>query len=202
MSERTRRFLDWVRWEFGRRIEVTTAIRLIIVERFLKAVVLVVGGIILLGLSSKTDMHHLVDQVQDQLNLDSGRSWWRHLVVQVLDRFGRASRLQADAVAIGAILYGCLEAFEGFGLLLRRRWAEYLVLIATAAFLPLEIGELIHKPTVFKAGALLVNLLIVGYLIVRKRLFLERPGEMEADMTEPPPPDVVGLESSTSRNLR
>jgi Predicted membrane protein (DUF2127) len=68
--------------------------------------------------------------------------------------------------------------------LIRRRWAEYLVLIATAAFLPIEIDELIHRATFFKAGALLVNLAIVAYLIWRKRLFLERPGHEVADFDD------------------
>jgi uncharacterized membrane protein (DUF2068 family) len=202
MNRRLRKLRDWLRWEFGRPIEVTTAIRLITLERFLKAVVLIAGGIILLVLSAKTDMHSLVEQVQNQLNLSSGRGWWRQLVSRVLERFGHATRLQADAVAIGAILYGCLEAFEGIGLLLRRRWAEYLVLIATAAFLPLEVAELIGKPTVFKAGALLVNLLIIGYLVWRKRLFLERPSHAEADMTVPVPADLLYPGSSSRTGSR
>lgn len=195
MNQRAHRVLDWARWEFGRPIEVTPAIRLITLERFLKAFVLIVGGIVLLVLSARTDLHHLVEEIQEQLNLSSGRGWWRQLVLRILERFGRASRLQTDAVAVGAILYGCLEAFEGIGLLMRRRWAEYLVLIATAAFLPLEIEELVRKPTILKAGALLVNVLIIAYLIWRKRLFLERPGHERADRTEPVPADLRGARS-------
>ena len=183
----TKRLLEWVRWEFGRPIEVTLAIRLITIERFLKAAILAVGGIVLLVMSSRSDLPRLAQQIQNQLNLSSGRGWWRHVVQSILDRFGKLSNLQVDAIAIGAMLYGCLEAFEGIGLLLRRRWAEYLVLVATIAFLPLEIGELTHKPTVFKGAALLVNLLIVGYLVWRKRLFLERPGHAMADKTLPEP---------------
>lgn len=126
-----------------------------------------------------------------QLNLSPGRGWWRHLYLALLNRLMNLTPGKEAAIAVGAILYGALEAFEGVGLLLRRRWAEYLVLVATAVFLPLEIEELIRKPTVFKAGALLVNLLIIGYLIWRKRLFLERPSHERADETEPVPPDLL-----------
>ena len=63
---------------------------------------------------------------------------------------------------------------------MRRRWAEYLVLIATSAFLPVEIDELIRHPTPFKGLALAVNIVIVAYLVWRKRLFLERPGAAAA----------------------
>jgi uncharacterized membrane protein (DUF2068 family) len=184
------RITDWVKWEFGRRIEVTTAIRLITIERFLKATVLIVGGLLLIVVGAKTDVHKLVEEIQDQLNLTQGRGFWRGLAQRALERFGTLSRDKQDLIAIGAILYGALEGFEGVGLLLRRRWAEYLVLVATAAFLPLEIDELVRKPTALKALALLVNLLIIGYLIWRKRLFLERPGHMTADATEQVPADL------------
>ena len=190
---------DWVKWEFGRRIEVTTAIRLITIERFLKATVLVVGGILLIVVGAKTDVHKLVEEIQDQLNLTQGRGFWRTLAQRVLERFGTLSRDKQDLIAIGAILYGALEGFEGVGLLLRRRWAEYLVLIATAAFLPLEIDELVRKPTALKALALLVNLLIIGYLIWRKRLFLERPGHTTADATEQAPADLRGRSGQSLR---
>ena len=58
--------------------------------------------------------------------------------------------------------------------MLRRRWAEYLVLLATVAFLPLEIDELLRSPSPLKALALAVNLAIAVYLIWRKQLFLAR----------------------------
>jgi len=188
-----RRIRDWAAWEFGRRIEVTPAIRFITIERFLKATLLIAGGIALLVFGRRTDIHQLAVNLQTQLNLSPGRGWWSHLYRSLLVRLTKLTPGNEVVIAAGAILYGLLEGFEGLGLLLRRRWAEYLVLLATAAFLPLEIEELVRKPTIFKAGALLVNLLIIGYLVWRKRLFLERPGEERADATEPVPPDVVGI---------
>ena len=180
-----KRFRDWVRWEFDRKIEVTTAIRLITIERFLKAVVLIVGGILLAVLSARSDMHRMAQDLQTQLNLTPGRGWVRNLYMATIAKWGHLSTAKQVALAIGAVLYGLLEGLEGIGLLLRRRWAEYLVLIATAVFLPVEIEEIVRRPTVLKVGALLVNLLIIGYLIWRKRLFLERPGHPMADRTEP-----------------
>ena len=47
--------------------------------------------------------------------------------------------------------------------------------ILTAAFILLEIDELIRRPTVFKALAFIINVAIVVYLIRRKQLFLDRP---------------------------
>lgn len=168
------RFLDWVRWEFRRGIDITPFIRFIIIERFTKGTVLILGGIALIAFGTKTDIHQWAQNLQTQMELSPGRGWWRHLYELGVKDVARLSPREIHAVAAGAILYGLLEGFEGYGLLIRRRWAEYLVLLATGAFLPLEVDELIKKPTVFKAGALLLNIAIIVYLIWKKRLFLER----------------------------
>ena len=54
---------------------------------------------------------------------------------------------------------------EGVGLWQRRRWAEYLTVVATSLLVPLEVYELVHHATLLKVGGLVVNLLIVAYLI-------------------------------------
>jgi uncharacterized membrane protein (DUF2068 family) len=105
----------------------------------------------------------------------AGRGFWRGLISSALDRGADLPDRRFLEVSVAGFLYGGLEAFEGVGLLLRRRWAEYLVLLATAVFVPLEVQELVTRPSVFKGLALLVNLLIMAYLVWRKRLFLERP---------------------------
>jgi uncharacterized membrane protein (DUF2068 family) len=161
----------------GRELEVTPMIRFITIERFVKGTVLVLAGIALLALSGTNAFHDFVLRVQTELNLNPGQHLWKRLWEQLVVRFGTSSTRTRDALAAGAIIYGALELFEGLGLLWRRRWAEYLVLVATSAFLPVEIDELIRHPTPVKAIALLVNVVIIAYLVWRKRLFLERPSE-------------------------
>jgi len=73
---------------------------------------------------------------------------------------------------VSAILYAALEATEGVGLAMRRRWAEYLTVIATGILIPYEAYEVVRRPTFFKVGALFLNLAVVGYLAYRKRLFV------------------------------
>ncbi|MDT7713349.1 MAG: hypothetical protein QOG46_2107, partial [Pseudonocardiales bacterium] len=68
------------------------------------------------------------------------------------------------AIAIG---YGLMEAMEGYGLLRRRQWAEYLTVVATALLFVPEVQELVKHPTGLKVGALLLNVVIVVYLIIR-----------------------------------
>ena len=160
----------WCRWEFGRRIEINGVIVYIICERLVKAVVLIGGGIVLLLVASHTDLRNLAEQAQDQLDLNGGTSLWRRLFDQLLARFGG----HANPIAAAAIVYGILEAVEAVGLILRRRWAEYLVLLATVAFLPLELDELVRAPSALKGLAVVVNIAVAIYLIWRKELFLAR----------------------------
>jgi uncharacterized membrane protein (DUF2068 family) len=162
--------LGWARWEFGRRIEVNGVIVYIICERLVKATVLIGGGIVLLVVAAHTDLRSLAEDAQDQLSLSGGTSLWRRLFDQALARLGT----HADPIAVGAILYGLLEVTEAVGLILRRRWAEYLVLLATVAFLPLEVDEVLRKPSALKALTLVINLAIAVYLVWRKQLFLSR----------------------------
>jgi uncharacterized membrane protein (DUF2068 family) len=85
-----------------------------------------------------------------------------------------SSKLKLAGLGIGA--YALLEGAEAIGLWWQKRWAEYLTFIATVALLPLELYELSHKVSPFKVTALIVNLAIVVYLLLAKRLFGLRGG--------------------------
>jgi uncharacterized membrane protein (DUF2068 family) len=73
-----------------------------------------------------------------------------------------------ELTALG-IFYSALFLTEGTGLLFRRRWAEWLTVVATASFLPLEIYELVHDLSISKVVLFLLNVAIVAFLIHRIR---------------------------------
>lgn len=50
-------------------------------------------------------------------------------------------------ISLILVVYALLHATEGFGLLLRKRWAEYFTVIMTAIPLPYEIYLLVHHTT-------------------------------------------------------
>jgi uncharacterized membrane protein (DUF2068 family) len=79
-------------------------------------------------------------------------------------------------VAIGVLAYGILQLVEGVGLWLMKRWGEYVAVVGTSLFVPIEVYELVHHATGLKVAALLVNLAAVGYLLWTKRLFGIRGG--------------------------
>jgi uncharacterized membrane protein (DUF2068 family) len=77
---------------------------------------------------------------------------------------------------IGLLAYAALQLLEGVGLFMLKRWGEYVAVIGTSAFIPLEVYELTDKVSVLKVVALLINLVAVVYLVSSKRLFGIRGG--------------------------
>jgi uncharacterized membrane protein (DUF2068 family) len=74
------------------------------------------------------------------------------------------------------VAYATLEAVEMVGLWLAKRWAEYLTFVATTLFVPLEVDELVTSVSTLKLLLLIVNLAVVLYLLLGKRLFGLRGG--------------------------
>jgi uncharacterized membrane protein (DUF2068 family) len=85
-------------------------------------------------------------------------------------------------LGVGTFFYALMFATEGVGLLLKQRWAEFLTVITTATFLPLEIYELVAKPEhqAVKAVVLVLNVAILVYLLVN--LFKVRKAENAAKL--------------------
>jgi uncharacterized membrane protein (DUF2068 family) len=79
--------------------------------------------------------------------------------------------------AIGLLAYAVIELIEAVGLWLAQRWGEYFAVVATSVGLPLEIYELTERITPVRIGALAINLGLVLYLLISKRLFGIRGGK-------------------------
>ncbi|HEY8822245.1 MAG TPA: DUF2127 domain-containing protein [Dermatophilaceae bacterium] len=79
-------------------------------------------------------------------------------------------------VAIGVLAYGSLELVEAIGLWFKKRWGEYVAVVATSLFVPLEIHEIIAKVTWLRVAALVINLFAIAYILWTKRLFGFRGG--------------------------
>ncbi len=146
-------------------------IKVIIVERIVKSIVLIALAFGLMDAGEDGRLAVWAAYAQDQLNLNVGHGLIIQILLKLLLLIGNLSHV--TVLAIGAIVYALLEGTEGVGLALRRRWAEYLTVIATGILIPYEAYEVVHRPTLFKAGALLLNVAVVGYLAYRKRLFVE-----------------------------
>jgi uncharacterized membrane protein (DUF2068 family) len=70
-------------------------------------------------------------------------------------------------VRICVVIYAGLYYIEAVGLYYERKWAEWMVVIGTAAFLPLEIYDFCKNPRWFTVLVFALNLLMAAYLLWR-----------------------------------
>jgi uncharacterized membrane protein (DUF2068 family) len=80
-------------------------------------------------------------------------------------------------VALGVLAYGILELVEGYGLWFKKRWGEYVAVVATSLFVPVEIHEIMVLVSWLRVSALIINLFAVAYILWTKRLFGFRGGQ-------------------------
>lgn len=139
-------------------------LRLIALFKFCKTALLLAVGVGVLKLV-RTDLtawsQHWVSALASNIG--------RRTVEQLIARLSQMDPGRLEALGGGLFLYGVLFTVEGIGLWRGKRWAEYLTVIATASFVPLEIYELNHRVSPPRLSALLLNLAIAAYLIYRLR---------------------------------
>ncbi len=131
-------------------------------ERAFRAVVLLVVGVVLLS-HPNTNWAAEISRLARSLGLNP-RSNWIQRILHDVAKVGPSRTVVFGTIAIG---YAILEGAEAVGLWRRRRWGEWLTVIATSLLLVPEIWELSKSATALKIGALLVNLAIVAYLLMR-----------------------------------
>ncbi|HMB02871.1 MAG TPA: DUF2127 domain-containing protein [Isosphaeraceae bacterium] len=126
------------------------------------------------------DLGEALEHVASRLHLDPES----RLVHEAIYRLAGIDRAHLKAIGAGTFFYAFLETVEGVGLLLQRRWAEYLTIIATGLLLPLEVYEIARKANAVRVAVLLANLAILVYLILK--LLQDRRARIERTL-EPVP---------------
>src|SRR4051812_12472341 len=66
-----------------------------------------------------------------------------------------------------ALAYGAVFLVEGVGLVMKKRWAEWLTVFVTGSFIPFEVYELVERFGVGKVITLVINVAVVVYLAWR-----------------------------------
>jgi len=133
-------------------------------ERAFRAVVLLAVGIVLVThphANWASDIAHFAQH----LGLDPKENWIQRIINDV-NKIHTNQDLLFGLVAIG---YGALEGAEAYGLFKRRRWGEWLTVVATSLLFIPEIWELTKSASLLKVGAVLVNIAVVVYLLWRLR---------------------------------
>lgn len=164
----------------GRALRDLFILRFLAVERVLRGVLVVLAAWAVWKFSNSQDaMRRLFDEdltvlrpVAHHFGYDLDHS----PVVDTIQKTFDYKKAHLREAAAGLLAYGLIEFVEGVGLWFAKRWAEYLAVVATAAFLPIEVYELTEKVSYFKIGTLALNVLAVLYILIGKRLFGLRGG--------------------------
>jgi uncharacterized membrane protein (DUF2068 family) len=133
-------------------------------ERAFRAVVLIAVGIALVT-HPYADWAGEITRFAQRLGLNPNDNW----IHKLIDDVRRIPASEDVVFGTIAIAFGALEGTEAYGLWRRRRWAEWLTVLATSLLLIPETWALTKSITPFKAGGLVVNLLVVAYLVSRLR---------------------------------
>ena len=105
-----------------------------------------------------TAVHYL-----EALRIDPDNRYIHNALVKTF----RVTPRQLKELSAGSFLYAGLFLTEGIGLVRRKHWAEYLAVISTALFLPLEAYEIYRQLTWVRLVLFAVNILTVWYLAMR-----------------------------------
>jgi uncharacterized membrane protein (DUF2068 family) len=143
------------------KLKTSTSVTLVLIGAYklLEAIVLFAVGIGLLRYLHR-DISAPVLHWVHILRMDPDNRYMHRILAKVFS----VSPKQLRELSVGSFVYSGLRFIEGIGLVLRKRWAEYFVIIVTAIFIPLEIYELTRRFTPIRLGLLLANVAIVLYL--------------------------------------
>jgi len=163
----------------GRALRDRYVLRLIAVDRVAHFLVLgLLAAVVFLFEARRSALSAPFYRFVDALDSGIG-GLGGHTGAGLITELEKAFTASASSILIvGGVLaaYAVLEGVEAVGLWRGRRWAEYLTFVATAALLIPEVYELTTKLTPTKVLALVVNVAVVVYLLLAKRLFGVRGG--------------------------
>jgi uncharacterized membrane protein (DUF2068 family) len=159
-------------------------LKLIALFKIFKGLLLFVLGFSILFLNSRPVwLDQISDWTEDQLLLHHTRA-----VVFLLNKLQEIASGGGALRATGllALFYCAVLLTEGIGVYMEKRWAEFLMIFATGALIPLEVRHvwhrlIFHHPILVPILLLLANCFIVWFLY----LVLRRDKSVPPVKTEP-----------------
>jgi len=152
-------------------------LKLIALFKISKGVLLLVLGVSLLFLNARGRwMDAMSNWTADEILLEHSKAV--NYLLNKLQAVLAGGTLRATGFL--ALFYTAVLFTEGIGVYMEQRWAELLMIFATAALIPLEVRHIWHHPGLVGALILLVNCFIVWFLYrVLKR------GKANGHVTQP-----------------
>jgi len=169
----------------GPEIRSRLILRVFAVERFLRGILATAGAVFLwqyrhsqISIERRFDRElPVIRDLFRQLGLNISNS----KLVGLLQHALTLSTKTLTWLAIGIAFYAVVEFVEAVGLWLSKRWGEYFAMVATSLGLPLELYDLSRRFTATTSVLFAINLGLVLYLVITKRLFGVRGGKKAYD---------------------
>lgn len=136
-------------------------LKLIAIFKILKGIFLLCFGVSVLFLNNRPRwIDGISDWIDDEALVVHGRA--AHYLLTRLQEVLAGGALHAAGLL--ALFYSTVLFTEGIGVYFQQRWAEFLMVFATATLIPFEVWHLYHKPSIGAGAVLLVNCFIVWFL--------------------------------------
>jgi uncharacterized membrane protein (DUF2068 family) len=155
-------------------------LRLIAVFKLFKAIVLLASLATVFNLVRQDDPAHTIISWALRFHVDRDNRYLSTVLAALL----HLNPKQLELLTLGTLVYVVLFAVEGVGLWGARLWAEYLTIIATAGFVPIELYEVIRSNSSPKMVTLVLNIAIVVYLVAQVRRRGHRVGVPEISLRD------------------
>jgi uncharacterized membrane protein (DUF2068 family) len=169
----------------GKEVRSALILRVFAVERFLRALAVAAISFVVWRFEyARETIEQAFDRERPELrnlfhqlgyNIDNSK------LVGLFNRALTLSPATIKLLAIGLACYAAIEVVEGVGLWVGKRWGEYFAMVATSVGLPLEIYDLVNKVSTVGLILFAINLFLVLYLVITKRLFGVRGGKKAYD---------------------
>ena len=169
----------------GKEVRSALILRVFAVERFLRALAVAAIAFVVWRFEyARETIEQAFDRERPELrnlfhqlgyNIDNSK------LVGLFNRALTLSPTTIKLLAIGLACYAAIEVVEGVGLWVGKRWGEYFAMVATSVGLPFEIYDLVNKVSTIGLILFAINLFLVLYLVITKRLFGVRGGKKAYD---------------------
>lgn len=145
-------------------------------ERFLKFIIVYKAFIGLAEAIAAVVFHFFIDtgdaatsftSLARSFNLDPGNP----LIRSLIDTAGSLGSGAVTGITATVFAIGVINCVEAAGLHYRRKWAEWLTVLATGALVPFELYEVMESASVLKVAILAINITVVYYLGRHRELF-------------------------------
>ena len=152
-------------------------LKLIALFKIAKGILLLVLGVSILFLNSRVAwMDNISDWVADEILLKHSKAV-HYLLNRLQALLAGGGVLRATGFL--SLFYSAVLFTEGIGVYLQKRWAEYLMVFATGALIPLEVRHIYYRPSYrcghYSRGQLFHRLVFVQGVEARARTRCDGP---------------------------